>query len=56
MAEMGLDARSGIVEVGGKPYPEELHIRQPQHIALAETLGMGVFERERINHRRLDLS
>ncbi len=56
VAEMGLDARTGIVEIGGKPYPEQLHIRQPQHIALAETLGMGVFDRGRIDHRRFDLS
>lgn len=56
VAAMGLDARTGIATIDGKPYPEELHIRQPQHIALAETLGMGIFARERIDHRRLDLS
>ena len=56
VAAMGLDARTGIATGDGKPYPEELAIRQPQHIALAETVGMGIFDRDRIDHRRLDLS
>jgi hypothetical protein len=56
VAAMGLDARTGVVQVDGKPYPEELHIRQPQHIPLAETLGLGVFDRNRIDHRKLDLA
>jgi hypothetical protein len=56
IAEMGLDARTGVVQVAGKPYPEELHIRQPQHIPLAETLGLGVFDRDRIEHRRIELT
>ena len=55
VAQMGLDARTGIVQIDGKPYPEELHIRQPQHIALAATLGMGVFDLQRIDHRRFEL-
>jgi hypothetical protein len=56
VAAMGLDARTGVVEVNGKPYPEELHIRQPQHVALAETLGLGIFDRARIVHRRLEVT
>src|SRR5262249_17777862 len=56
VAEMGLDGRTGVVEIDGKPYPEELHIRQPQYIPLAETLGMGIFARERIDHRRIELT
>jgi hypothetical protein len=55
VAAMGLDARTGVGKVEGKPYPEQLHIRQPQHIALAETLGLGVFEEGRIEHRRVTL-
>ena len=56
VAAMGLDARTGVVKIKGEPYPEELHIRQPQHIALAETLGMGVFDRKQIDHRRLEVT
>jgi hypothetical protein len=56
VAEMGLDARTGVGKIDGKPYPEELHIRQPQHVPLAETLGLGVFERSRIKHDRIDLA
>src|SRR5439155_24155264 len=53
VAAMGLDASTGVGKVDGKPYPEQLHIRQPQHIPLAETLGLGVFVRGKIEHRRL---
>jgi hypothetical protein len=56
VAEMGLDARTGVVRIDGKPYPEELHIRQPQHVALAETLGLGVFDRRRIDHQHIELA
>jgi len=56
VAEMGLDARTGVGKVDGQPYPEELHIRQPQHIALAETLGLGVFDVNRIDHCRIKLT
>jgi hypothetical protein len=55
VAQMGLDAKTDMV-VKGKPYPEELHIRQPQHIPLAETLGMGVFDLNKIEHRRIELT
>jgi hypothetical protein len=54
VAAMGLDARTGVGTVNGKPYPEQLHIRQPQHVPLAETLGLGVFDRGGIEHRRVD--
>jgi hypothetical protein len=56
VAAMGLDAKTGVGMVKGKPYPEELHIRQPQHVALAETLGMGVFDLRKIQHRRIELT
>jgi hypothetical protein len=55
VAEMGLDARTGVGKIAGQPYPEQLHIRQPQHIPLAETLGLGVFDSGRIEHRRIEL-
>jgi uncharacterized protein DUF362 len=56
VAEMGLDAKTGVATINGRPYPEQLHIRQPQHIALAQTLGLGVFDLQRIEHRRFDLA
>ncbi len=56
VAAMGLDARTGVGRFDDKPYPEQLHIRQPQHVPLAETLGLGVFDRGRIEHRRIDLA
>jgi hypothetical protein len=56
VAAMGLDAKSDVGMVKGKPYPEQLHIRQPQHIALAETLGLGVFDINKIEHRRIELT
>jgi uncharacterized protein (DUF362 family) len=56
VAAMGLDARTGLGRVAGRPYPEQLHIRQPQHIPLAETLGLGVFEHSRMDHRRIQLA
>lgn len=56
VAEMGLDGKTGIATINGKPYPEQLHIRQPQHIALAQTLGMGVFDLQKIEHRRIELT
>lgn len=56
VASMGLSASTGVKEFGGKPFPEQFHIRQPEHIPLAATLGLGVFEREKIKHQRIDLA
>jgi hypothetical protein len=56
VAEMGLDGKTGIGKFNGKPVHEQLHIRQPQHVALAQTLGMGVFDLQKIEHRRIDLT
>ena len=58
ISSMGLDAETGVIEVDGKPYPEQFHIRQPQHVPLAATLGLGVFDptREKIEHRRIELA
>jgi hypothetical protein len=53
VAQMGLDAHAGV----GKSYTEEiLSIRQPQHIPLAETLGLGIYDRARIEHRAIKLA
>jgi hypothetical protein len=58
ISAMGLDAKTGVIEVAGKPYPEQFHIRQPQHVPLAATLGLGVFDptRKKLEYRRIDLS
>jgi hypothetical protein len=56
VAAMGLDATTGVGKINGKPYPEQLHIRQPQHIALAETLGLGVFDLQKIKHQKIELA
>ena len=62
VASMGTDAYSAVREdiLGndGKPYPEQFHIRQPQHIPLAATLGLGIFDKrdERFEHRRIELA
>ncbi len=60
VASMGTDGHSGeredILGGDGKPYPEQFHIRQPQHIALAATLGLGVFDAGQIEHRKIALA
>lgn len=50
--------RPDILGSDGKPYGEQFHIRQPQHIALADTLGLGIFDKndERFEHRRIELA
>jgi uncharacterized protein (DUF362 family) len=39
-----------------EPYAEAFDMRQPQHIDLAGALGLGVYERTRIQHRRVELA
>ena len=62
VASMGTDAQSAIrTDIkgnDGKPYPEQFHIRQPQHVQLAATLGLGVFDKAdpRFEHRRIELA
>ncbi len=62
VASMGTDAESAvrpdILGGDGKPYPEQFHIRQPQHIPLAATLGLGVFDKAdpRFEHRSVRLA
>jgi uncharacterized protein (DUF362 family) len=48
-------ARCGRMGVNA-PHPEAFDIRQPQHIDLAGALGLGVYERDRIQHRRIELA
>lgn len=60
VARMGIDAESGvkpeITDESGRPLPEIFHIRQPQHVQLAKMLGLGVFDMDKIQHRRIDLA
>ena len=53
---MGLSASTGVKSVDGTPIQESFHIRQPEHIALAATLGLGVFDRRDIKHDRIEIS
>ena len=57
VATMGLEGNQNMVEKDGAMVPsEELQMRQPEHIPLAATLGLGVFARHRIEHRKIDLT
>lgn len=55
ISTMGVD--TGVVDASGKPYPESFHHRQPQHVPLAATLGLGIFDptREKIKHTKVEL-
>ena len=55
VAEMGHTAQMGFKR-GDKPSWEQFHSRHPQHIPLAGLLGLGVFDKEKITHQRVDLS
>ncbi len=52
VARMGRDAVGGL---GANP-TESFPIRHPQHIPLAGLVGLGVFDREKIDHQRLKLT
>jgi len=56
VSEMGLSGRTGIVEFQGQPVHEQFPMRQPEHIPLAGTLGLGTFDIENIQHQRIDLT
>jgi len=57
VAQMGLEGEYRIKNVAGLPVPsEQFQMRQPEHIALAATLGLGTFEMHRIDHRFIDIS
>jgi len=56
VATMGLEGNKNMVEKDGMSIPsEQLPMRQPEHIPLAATLGLGVFAQHRIDHRKIDL-
>lgn len=46
-------ARTGLQFPGGQK--EGFDRRQPEHILLAGTLGLGVADVRRVDHRRIDL-
>jgi uncharacterized protein (DUF362 family) len=52
LAAVARCGRMGVHE----PYAEAFDMRQPQHIDLAGALGLGVYDRERMQHRRVELS
>ncbi len=60
VARMGLDGESRIkpeiIDDSGRPYPEQFHIRQPQHVPLAALLGLGVFDKDEIDHQRFEIA
>ncbi|HEX7375870.1 MAG TPA: DUF362 domain-containing protein [Pirellulales bacterium] len=57
VAQMGLEGEYRLVEVrdGIKAPSEQFEMRQPEHIPLAATLGLGIFDPKRIDHRRIEL-
>jgi hypothetical protein len=56
VASMGLVADQNWLQMGDNRRPtEQFHIRQPQHVPLAATLGLGVFDRANIEHRRIKI-
>ncbi|MCC6418884.1 MAG: DUF362 domain-containing protein [Gemmataceae bacterium] len=52
LAPVARCGRMGVHE----PHAEGFDMRQPQHIDLAGALGLGVFDRTRIQYRRIDLT
>lgn len=56
VAKMGLEGHWRPIEVNGRTVPsEQFHMRQPEHVALAATLGLGIFEKKAIRHERVVL-
>jgi uncharacterized protein (DUF362 family) len=51
VARVGLSGTTPAERAG-----EHFDRRQPEHIALAETIGLGVFDPRRIDHRRINLN
>ena len=58
VARMGLEGEYRMVELkdGIKAPSEQFEMRQPEHIPLAATLGLGIFDPKRIEHRRVELA
>jgi hypothetical protein len=52
VARMGRDAIEGFGDDSSEVFP----IRHPQHIPLAGMLGLGVFDRQKIDHQRVTLA
>lgn len=57
VAAMGTAGQPGIRAVArtATDVTESFHIRQPEHVPLAGTMGLGVFERSRIEYRRFNI-
>lgn len=57
VGQMGLEGKYRMVEwKDGIQCPsEQFGMRQPEHIALAATLGLGVFDLKQIDHRKIAL-
>ena len=56
VAKMGLEGVHRIDVKNGLRMPsEQFQMRQPEHIPLAATLGLGTFERHLINHQRVEI-
>jgi hypothetical protein len=57
VARMGLEGEYRMVEVreGIKAPSEQFEMRQPEHVPLAATLGLGIFDPKHIEHRRIEL-
>lgn len=55
VARMGIDG-VGSGDVNGVPVREQFHIRQPQYMQLAATLGLGEFDRDKIDHQAIKLA
>jgi hypothetical protein len=58
--QMGMPpvAQAGLQFGNGRSgtFAEGCDRRQPEHIILAETIGLGIFDKRKINHRRIDLA
>ena len=54
VARMGLEGEYRLVDWkdGIRAPSEQFEMRQPEHIPLAATLGLGIFDPKRIDHRR----
>jgi hypothetical protein len=57
VAQMGLEGKYRLVEWRDRIQcpSEQFQMRQPEHVALAATLGLGVFDLKQIDHRKIKL-
>jgi hypothetical protein len=57
VAQMGLEGNYVLAgRAHGVRPTEGFQMRQPEHISLAATLGLGIFTRHLIRHKRIDLA